>query len=216
MLKGKKLETPVTFSEIVFRHLKKAIIEGELKPGQRVQEKEIARLFNVSTTPTREAFQRLAAEDYLTINARKEVSVASLSVERIKEVFEVVRTLDILATTKAMDYLAAKDIEDLKKMNTELEDFFNQKNLASYIKQNMKVHYRIWKNCGNQFLFKTLADLGDKFFFYSSQIYAKIEDPAFFRKSIKEHVDIVNAIETRDVAGLKKLILSHWGGVGFL
>jgi DNA-binding GntR family transcriptional regulator len=216
MLKGKKLETPVTFSEIVFQHLKKAIIEGELKPGQRVQEKEIARLFNVSTTPTREAFQRLAAEDYLTINARKEVSVASLSVEQIKEVFEVVRTLDILATTKAMDYLAAKDIEDLKKMNTELEDFFNQKNLAFYIKQNMKVHYRIWKNCGNQFLFKTLADLGDKFFFYSSQIYAKIDDSGFFRKSIKEHVDIVNAIETRNVAGLKKLILSHWGGVGFL
>ncbi len=216
MIKGKKLETPATFSEIVFRHLKKAIIEGDLKPGQRVQEKEIAKLFNVSTTPTREAFQRLAAEEYLTINARKEVSVASLSVQRIKEVFEVVRTLDLLATTKAMNNLGDGVVEELKKMNQDLERIFEQKNITAYIRQNLKVHYRIWKECGNQFLFKSLADLGDKFFFYSNQIFAKIEDPEIFRKSIKEHVDLVKAIEKKDSASIERIVLSHWGGVGYL
>ncbi len=216
MIKGKRLETPATFSEIVFRHLKKAIIEGDLKPGQRVQEKEIAGLFNVSTTPTREAFQRLAAEEYLTINARKEVSVASLSVQRIKEVYEVVRTLDLLATTKAMNNIGPGDIEDLKRMNAELERVFEQKNITAYIRQNLKIHYRIWKDCGNQFLFKSLSDLGDKFFFYSNQLFAKVEDPAIFRKSIKEHVDLVKAIEKKDVAGIERTILSHWGGVGYL
>ena len=216
MIKGKKLETPATFSEIVFRHLKKAIIEGDLKPGQRVQEKEIAKLFNVSPTPRREACQRLPAEEYLAINARKEVSVASLSVQRIKEVFEVVRTLDLLATTKAMSKIGAKDIEELQKMNAELGRVFEQKNITAYIRLNLKVHYRIWKDCGNQFLFKSLVDLGDKFFFYSNQIFAKIEDPAIFRKSIKEHVDLVKAIEKRDVAAVERIVLSHWGGVGYL
>ena len=216
MIKGKRLETPATFSEIVFRHLKKAIIEGDLKPGQRVQEKEIARLFNVSTTPTREAFQRLAAEEYLTINARKEVSVASLSVQRIKEVFEVVRTLDLLATTKALAHLKTADIDELKRMNQDLERIFEQKNITSYIRQNLKVHYRIWRDCGNAFLFKSLVDLGDKFFFYSSQIFAKIEDPEHFRKSIREHVDLVKAIEKRDVPTIERIVISHWGGVGYL
>lgn len=216
MMKGRRLETPATISETVFRYLKRAILEGDLKPGQRIQEKEIARFFNVSTTPTREAFQRLAAEDYLTIDARKEVIIASASVEKIKEVFEVVRALDILATTKALDNLSSKDIKDLEKMNGELEGLFKQKNLTSYIKQNMKVHYRIWKACGNQFLFKLLTDLGDKFFFYSNQIYAKIDNPSFFMKSIKEHVDLVKAIEKRDLERIEKIILSHWGGVGFL
>lgn len=216
MIKGKRPEAPTTISETVFRYLKKAIIEGDLKPGQRIQEKEIARLFSVSTTPTREAFQRLAAEEYLTINARKEVVVTSVSVKKIKEVFEVVRALDILATSKALENIGAKDIEDLNKMNGELENLYHQKNITSYIKQNLKVHYRIWKACGNQFLFKLLADLGDKFFFYSNQIYAQIDNPSFFEKSIKEHVDLVDAIEKRDMASIKKIILSHWGGIGFL
>jgi DNA-binding GntR family transcriptional regulator len=216
MIRSRKLETPVTISETVFRYLKKAIIEGEIKPGQRIQEKEIAGLFNVSTTPTREAFQRLAAEEYLTINARKEVSVVSLGVDQIKEVFEVVRTLDILASMKAMARLGPGDIEDLRKMNADLEAVFATKNTTAYIRQNLKVHYRIWKACGNQFLFKTLSDLADKFFFYSNQIYAQVEDPAFFRKSIQEHLDLVDALDRKDGQAVERIILSHWGGVGFL
>ncbi|MBN1224993.1 MAG: GntR family transcriptional regulator [Candidatus Aminicenantes bacterium] len=216
MIKEKVREAPLTVNETVFRHLKKAIIEGDLKPGQRIQEKEIARIFHVSTTPTREAFQRLAAEGYLTINARREVSIASLSVEEIKEVYEVVRALDILATKKAVENLNPKDIEDLKKINEDLGDYIKQNNIASYIKQNLKVHFRIWKNCGNKFLIKSLFDLGDKLFFFSNQIFAKIDNPAIFEKSIKEHFELVGAIEKRDTAAIEKIILSHWGGVGFL
>lgn len=216
MLKVKKLETPATISETVFRYLKKAILEGELKPGQRIQEKEIARIFNVSTTPTREAFQRLSAEEYLTIDARKEVVVASVSNERIKEVFEVVRALDLLATMKALSHIGPKDIEDLKKMNKQMEAFYKQKNLTAYIDMNLKAHYRIWKDCGNQFLLKSLNDLGDKVAFFSNQVYAKVADPSFFLKSIKEHFDLVTAIEKRDVPNIERIILSHWGAVGFL
>ncbi|MFW6160079.1 MAG: GntR family transcriptional regulator, partial [Acidobacteriota bacterium] len=51
-----------TLSEAVYQYLKKAIIRGELKSRQRLQEKEFAKLFNVSTTPVREAFFCLAAE----------------------------------------------------------------------------------------------------------------------------------------------------------
>lgn len=216
MLKGKPLATPATISETVFRHMKKAILEGDLKPGQRIQEKEIAQFFNVSTTPIREAFRRLAAEEYLSIDARKEVMVTSVSVEQIKEVFEVVRSLDLLATNKALDHFESKDLEDLEKMSRDMENFFGQKNLLAYIRQNLKIHYRIWKDCGNQFLLKTLMDMGDKFFFYSSQVYAKIDDPAFFNRSIKEHFDLIQAIEKKDIADIEKIINSHWGGVGYL
>lgn len=216
MIKVRAREAPATISETIFRSLKKAIIEGDLKPGQRIQEKEVARLFNVSTTPTREAFQRLSAENYLTINARREVIVASVSIDEIKEVYEVVKALDYLATTSAMENLTPKDIENLKKMNQDLEKYIKREDINSYIKHNLKIHYQIWKKCGNRFLFKSLSDLGDKLFFFSNQIFAKIDDPAVFEKSIKEHVNMVEAIEKRDKESIKEIILSHWGGVGFL
>jgi DNA-binding GntR family transcriptional regulator len=58
-LLGKRYERPATLSESIYVHLKKAIIEGSLKPGQRLLEKEFAELFKASTTPIREAFQKL-------------------------------------------------------------------------------------------------------------------------------------------------------------
>ena len=115
-----------------------------------------------------------------------------------------------------MNNLGEGAVEELKKMNQDLERIFEQKNITAYIRQNLKVHYRIWKECGNQFLFKSWPISGDKFFFYSNQIFAKIEDPEIFRKSIKEHVDLVKAIEKRDSASIERIVLSHWGGVGYL
>jgi len=107
---NKSPELPSTISETIYKYLKNSIIEGELEPNQRVQEREIAELFKVSTTPVREAFQRLAAEKNLVINARKEVVVASLTLEEIDELFEIVRLLEAFALKKALSRLTDDDI----------------------------------------------------------------------------------------------------------
>ena len=216
MRKNKTFEVPETISEAIYRYLKKAIIEGDLKPNQRIQEKEIARLFNVSTTPAREAFQRLSAEKYLAINARKEVNVVSATVKEIKEVFEVVRILDACATRKAVTNLSDDDIRDLKEMTRVLANLFKQKKIGPYVKQNLKIHFRIWKECGNSFLYESLVSLGEKFTFYGNQLFAIIDSPTFFKSSFGDHAKLMKAIETRDSDKAEKIISTHWGGEGFL
>ncbi len=216
MRKINKIKAPKTISESVYAFLKKAIIEGDLKPSQRIQEKEIAQLFNVSTTPAREAFQRLSAEKYLTINARKEVSVVSISQEEIREMFEVVRVLDAFATKKAINNLSEKDIEDLKKMTNDLMNLSQEDKIGRYVKQNLKIHFFIWKRSGNKFLFNSLVELGEKFTFYSNQLFAIIDNPSFLKRSCKEHLEIIDALEKKDSERVEKLLLVHWGGEGFL
>lgn len=83
---NKIFELPRTISETIYRHLKSAIIQGELRPNQMLQEKEITELFSASTTPVREAFQRLSAEKYIIINARRDVMVASATLGEIKRI----------------------------------------------------------------------------------------------------------------------------------
>jgi DNA-binding GntR family transcriptional regulator len=119
---NKMIKQPLTITETIFQFIKKSIINGEFKPNQRLHEKEIAELFNVSTTPTREAFQRLSAEKYLILNARKEVIVAGLSPEGIKELYEVIRVLDVFSTKKALEIITDKDISELKKMTDRLSE----------------------------------------------------------------------------------------------
>ena len=138
-MKNKGFEPPRTISETIFQFLKKSIIEGKMKPTQRLQEKEIAELFGVSTTPVREAFQRLAAEKYLILSARREVVVAGVSSKEIEELFEVIRVLDTHATKKALKEMSDRDMKELKKMTEKLDESYKKNRIQSYVKQNYKI-----------------------------------------------------------------------------
>lgn len=215
----KIIEMPSTISETIYRYLKKTIIEGKLKPNQRLREKEIADLFRASTTPVREAFQRLSAEKYIIINARKDVMVASATLEEIMELFEVVRVLDTFASKKAIKRLTDKEIADLRKMTGRLGKFYKKKKVYNYVKENLKIHYKIWKACANKFLYQSLVSFGEKYTFFGNQVFFLTNEPnkqpSFFDQSYKDHIDLMKAIEKRDVAQVENILISHWGK-GFL
>lgn len=210
---------PSTISETVYRYLKNAIIEGKFKPSQRLHEKDIADLFQASTTPVREAFQRLATEKYIIINARKDVIVTSATLEEIKELFEVVRALDAFASKKAVRRLTDREIADLRKMTERLGSFYKKKKIHDYVKVNLKIHDKIWKACGNKFLYQSLVNLGEKYTFFGNQVFFLTDDPdkrpSFFDQSYKDHLDLMKAIENRDMDQVENILISHWGR-GFL
>jgi DNA-binding GntR family transcriptional regulator len=217
--KNKIFEVPTTISETIYRYLRKAIIEGDLRPDQRIHEKEIAEIFNVSTTPVREAFQKLSAEKYLIIDARKEVVVASATLEEIKELFEIVRLLDAFAVKKALKELSDKKIEEIKEMTKNLGNFYRQKKIQSYVKENLKIHDKLWSACGNKFIYQSLVNLAEKSTFFGNQMFflaaEQTKNPSIFDKSYKDHTDLMEAIEKRDGEAVEKILLSHWGK-GFL
>jgi len=211
-MKNKSLKAPITISETIYQYIKKSIINGEFEPNQRLHEKEIAELFSVSSTPVREAFQRLSAESYLILNARKEVIVAELSSEDIKDLFEIIRVLDAFATKKAIENIADRDIGELKRMTERLNELYKKKRIQPYIKQNSKIHEKIWINCGNKFLYHSLVDLLEKAIAFGDIVNSYFSSiPSYFERSYKDHLELMTAIEKRDVEEVEKIINSHWG-----
>jgi DNA-binding GntR family transcriptional regulator len=205
-------QVPQTLSETIFQSLKKAVIEGDLKPGQRLQEKEIAALFNTSSTPVREAFFRLAAEKYLVINARKEVLVQDTTREEVRELYEIVRALDILAIRKALPGLAGDDVRELAGMTAELGRLHGAGDHQGYLEQNLRIHDRIWSCCGSRSLYETLSELMAKISIYRrKRDFSPFSAPPALEKSYRDHLRIIELIETRDLAGLERLIEDHWG-----
>jgi DNA-binding GntR family transcriptional regulator len=208
---NKPLEIPATISETIYRYLKKAILEGELRPGQRIQEKEIAGLYHMSATPVREAFRRLAAKNFLTIDARKGVIVTPVSMEDILDLFEVVTILDVYAMKKALAAISLGSLEQLKQMTLRMGDSYRKRQLVSYIKENVEIHFKIWEECGNKFLRQTLRDSGEKFAFYSHQFYLLVPDlDACLEKSYNDHLDIIEALENKDQTKIERILTSHW------
>jgi len=216
---GKPYERPVTLTESIYGHLKKAIIEGSLRPGQRLMEKEFAELFKASTTPVREAFLKLSAEKYIVINSRKDVTVAAVTRKEIAELFEVVRVLDALAVRRAIPNLSVGDLTELRRMTDRLGDFHRQNRVNEYVVENMRIHDRLWRACGSEYLYQCLSTSADKYVFLSNHLFSlgkgSTERPSFFERSLQDHLDLMDALEKRDTPTAEKILLSHWGK-GFL
>lgn len=205
-------QVPATLSENIYQALKKALIAGELKPGQRLQEKEIAALFKTSSTPVREAFFRLAAEKYLVINARKEVLVQETSLEEVRELYEIVRTLDGLAARKSLPHMTEKDVREIREMTEALGRYRDADDHGRYLEQNLLIHDRIWRCCGSVALYETLRELMAKIgIFHRKTDFAPFSDPPSLEKSYADHREILRLVEARDLAGWQKLIETHWG-----
>ena len=96
---------PKTLSESIYNSLRTGIINNELKAGQRIYEKEIAKQYGVSTTPVREAFLRLSAEGYLSIDSHRKASVRKISYKELEDIFRVMGDLDALAMSQAVDHI---------------------------------------------------------------------------------------------------------------
>jgi len=215
----KPFERPATLSESIYGHLKKAILEGSLRPGQRLLEKEFAELFKASTTPVREAFQKLSAEKYIVINSRKDVTVAAVTRKEISELFEVVRVLDALAARRAIPSLSDDDLKELRAMTDRLGEFHRQYRVNDYVVENMRIHERLWRASGNDYLYQCLSNSADKYIFLSNHLFSlgkgSTERPSFFERSLRDHLDLMTALEKKDTVAVDTILLSHWGK-GFL
>lgn len=201
-----------TLSEAVYKYLKEFIIKGEIKAGQRLQEKEFAELFNVSTTPVREAFFRLAAEKYLVINSRKEVFVDEKSPEEILEIYEVVKILDRLALTKFCRSITQDELEILKKMTRKLREYYREKKNRKYLDQNIKIHRFIWKSCGNIYLYELLDNMMKKAYAYHNcRGFVPFSNKKAWEKSLREHVSLLEGLKRKNNELLEKTLHDHWG-----
>jgi DNA-binding GntR family transcriptional regulator len=210
--KGKKEALPKTLAEFVYLNLKKLIIDGKLKPNQRITQKEITDLFNVSSSPVREAIHRLCADRLLKRSERKYVLVQPISYEEVKQLYELVRVLDSYALTKCILAFTDKEMNDLKILTEELSHYCENNDEKNFIKINLKIHDRIWQNCENTFLYEILHQLVEKVEIHIvREDYMPFRRPGALEKSCKEHLQIMKAIENRDLKTLEKIMQTHWG-----
>lgn len=203
-------DVPATISETIYRYLKNAIVDGELKPNEKITERKIAQVFKVSPTPVREAFQRLSAEGLIRLNARREVTISSVTIQEIVEIFEAIRVNDIYATEKALKNLSDEKILKIRELTEKMKEFYKKKDFPHYYDVNLRVHELIWKECGNKYLYKTLTDLSQKLFIHKNLVFVLTQNPKFFAQSYQDHLDLLKAVSQRDVKAASQVLASHW------
>jgi len=141
--------------------LRKEIIEGSLRPQERIIEEEIAKRFKVSRSPVREAFRILEAKALVNIIPRKGVFVSDISLADVLAISEIRPFLEGFAVKLACRNASPKDIDRLSIMNDKMNRAAAEEDLRLYFKLNKDFHNEIYKLTNNKYLIQTLQMMAD-------------------------------------------------------
>lgn len=181
--------------DVVFNTLRKAILTGELKPGERLMEIHLANQLGVSRTPIREAIRKLELEGLVIMIPRRGAEVAQITERSLKDVLEVRRALDALCVELACDRISAEEEEQLREACDAFERATETKDTTTIAKADVELHDIIVRATGNQRLIQLINNLSEQMYRYRFE-YIKDEDR--HDNLIDEHRMIYDSIVKRD------------------
>jgi len=187
-----------TLSDQLFRKLQSAIVKGEIAPGSKISEPELARAYGVSRGPLREALHRLEGQKLLVRVPHVGARVVSLSQQELCELYEIRESLEGMACRLAAERMHAQDVQELRRvLEAHERDEAFQAGRGYYQQEgDYDFHYRIVKGSGNQMLFRMLCDeLYQLARMYRIQYSNTPNRP---RQSYAEHHRILDAIADGD------------------
>jgi DNA-binding GntR family transcriptional regulator len=189
---------------LVYEILKKAIISGEIKPGEILNEVNLAQKYHVGKTPTREALLLLTHENLLESMPRVGYVVSRLTTKDLLEIFELRSILEAEAISLAARRITSEEIARLEQNNLQESQLFGQdpvRTSGQAYQLNYDFHILIARASGNRRLEKIISDLiNDLERALSFDPY--IADPA-------QHVEIINSLKAHDEARARQAMKTH-------
>ncbi len=197
--------------EIVFETLRSAILEGGLKPGERVMEVQLAEKLGVSRTPVREAIRKLELEGLLVMLPRKGAYVADVSIKDVLNVLEVRASLEGLAASLAAERITEEEIENLKKNAEEFEKMGKENDRDGMILKDTEFHSVLLNASRNDKLLNIVEGLSDQVQRYRVVYFTEYTDA---KNIMLEHRAIIEAISERDGEKADRLAQEHIENIG--
>jgi len=192
--------------ETVIDQLRDLIVQGELAPETKLNERVLAERLGTSRTPLREAIKFLASEGLVELLPNRGAVVAPLKPEKMKEVFVVLGALEALAGDLACRNASEDDIADIRGLHFHMLAHHARGELAQYFKYNQQIHSRIMDCAGNATLAASYRSLNAhvKRARYLANLSRERWD-----KAVHEHGEILDALTRRDGVRLQALLRDH-------
>lgn len=198
--------TAKSLEERVYETLEEEILSGKLECGAALTELSLSERLGVSRTPVRGALQRLADEGLVDMLPNKGAVVAGVTERDLIDIYKIRMRLEGLAARTAAERMSEEDKSRLRD-SVELAEFYIRKNDAEHLKElDTEFHAIIYAATGNKMLTKMLSGMHK-----SIKSYRKMSLSVKGRHecSVKEHRDILRAIEHGDADEADRLTNAH-------
>jgi len=186
--------------------LREMIVECELAPGERINEKELTEHFGVSRTPLREALKVLSHEGLIKLNVNRGAIVSNFTLTDIEEVFPVLSGLEGVAGELACDKISDQEVANIRKVHLLMEKAYSARDRSSYFRLNQEIHERILKAADNETLSASHRNIFGRV--KRARYIANISDDRW-QSAMEEHRQILDALEARDGARLAGILRNH-------
>ena len=192
--------------DVVFNTLRQAILRGELKPGERLMEIQLANKLGVSRTPVREAIRKLELEGLVLMIPRKGAEVADITEKSLRDVLEVREALEELAVRLACDKITREGIGELKKAAQDFRRVLKSNDITEIAEADVCFHDVICIATENQKLVQLLNNLREQMYRYRIEY---LKDPRVYGKLLAEHEEIIRHIESGEKEKAAKVVSQH-------
>lgn len=192
--------------DVVFNTLRQAILRGELKPGERLMEIQLANKLGVSRTPIREAIRKLELEGLVLMIPRRGAIVAEITEKNLRDVLEVRKALEELSVELACDRITEEQVAELKEAAKQFNRISKGDDITAIAEADVAFHDIIYFATDNTRLIQLLNNLREQMYRYRVEYLKKEEVRPILSK---EHEEIIREIESGNQEAAKKTISQH-------
>ena len=199
------LPRPVLHQAVALR-LRQRIVEGQLTPGDKLNERELSESLKVSRTPLREAIKMLAAEGLVELLPNRGAVVAVMSAQDVADTFELIAALEGQAGELAALRITPAAMAELQALHYEMLAAFTRRDLPTYYRLNALIHSQINAAAGNRVLTQTWANINARL---QALRFRSNFDEAKWQRAMAEHGQMIELLAARDADGLRRLMATH-------
>ena len=192
--------------EHAYRRIRAAIQAGELKPGERLREMELAESIGLSRTPVREALARLESEGLVAHDASRGIMVAELDYSMVTELYYMREVLEGTAARLTARHASEVEISILEDLCRQYEAASKTGDEAMLAASNRRFHDTLYRCSHNRYLVNMLTVLHDALSLLGSTTLRSKKRAA---ETLQEHRAVVDAVKGRDADAAELALRNH-------
>ena len=190
----------------VTHRLRQMLVENQIAPGAKLNERALCESLNVSRTPLREAIKTLAAEGLVILLPNRGAVAVSLSLDDVRHTFEVMAGLEGLSGQLAAERITETEMMEIQALHFEMMAAFTRRDLSSYYRLNAQIHSAINNAAKNPVLSSTYEQVNARL---QALRFRSNQDDEKWHNAMQEHKLMIEALQARQPQVLRDLLVRH-------
>ncbi|MGV3571732.1 MAG: GntR family transcriptional regulator [Ramlibacter sp.] len=192
--------------EQVTQRLRQMLVEGQIPPGAKLNERELAEQLSVSRTPLREAIKMLAAEGLVELLPNRGAIAVSLRESDVLDTFEVMAGLEAMSGELAAQRITDTELAEIRAMHYEMLAAYTRQDLSTYYSINARIHRAINAAARNPVLATVYNQVNARL---QALRFRSNQDGEKWKRAVKEHEKMIEALAARDAVAMREVLAAH-------